>query len=149
MELFKKNSERTLDAERFSQITRGLHVSTTIEERFGEVNASYKFQKGGTLLSKVSNDFLLVNGDDDSLNVLSTVDLKVVKNLSTDGELAFCSVKVNQYLFVGCNKGLVFLFNVEKDWERTGPVQLSAKKISQMRIVVEDDATGTKNVLVC
>lgn len=95
MELFKKNSERTLDAERFSQITRGLHVSTTIEERFGEVNASYKFQKGGTLLCKISNDFLLVNGPDDSLCVLSTVDLSVAKDLSTDGEMAFCAVKVN------------------------------------------------------
>ena len=101
------------------------------------------------MLCKISNDFLLVNGPDDSLCVLSTVDLSVAKDLSTDGEMAFCAVKVNQYLYVGCNKGLVFLFNTERDWERTGPVQLSSKKISQMRIVVEDDAACTKNVLCC
>lgn len=41
MELFKKNSEKALDAERFSQLVQGLHVSTTIEEKFEEVTASY------------------------------------------------------------------------------------------------------------
>jgi len=55
MELFKKNSEKALDAERFGQITRGLHVSTTVEERFEEVTASHTFQKEGcTLLYKIS-----------------------------------------------------------------------------------------------
>jgi hypothetical protein len=149
MELFKKNSERTLDAERFSQITRGLHVSTTIEERFGEVNATYKFQKGGNLLYKINNDLILVNGPDLGLDVLSTVDLSVVKTLATDGEVSFCALKVNQYLFVGCNKGLIFTYNVERDFERSGPVQLSGAKISQMRMVVEDDAAGTKHILCC
>ena len=149
MELFKKNSERTLDAERFSQITRGLHVSTTIEERFGEVDATYKFQKGGNLLYKINNDLILVNGPDLGLDVLSTKDLKVVKSLATDGEVAFCALKVNQFLYVGCNRGLIFTYNVEKDFERAGPVQLSPNKISQMRTVIEDteDAVGTKHVL--
>jgi len=56
---------------------------------------------------------------------------------------------VNQYLFVGCNKGLIFTYNVERDFERSGPVQLSGAKISQMRMVVEDDAAGTKHILCC
>ena len=43
MELFKANSEKALDAERFGQLTRGLHVTTTVEEKFEEVTAVYKF----------------------------------------------------------------------------------------------------------
>ena len=108
MELFKKNSEKALDAERFGQLTRGLHVTTTVEERFEEVTAKYEFQKEGTLLHKISNELLLVNGPDKSVDILSTKDLTVKYNLETDGgEMAFCACQVNDLLFVGCNSAEV------------------------------------------
>ena len=64
MELFRKNSEKALDAERFGQITRGLHISTTVEEKFEEVNATYSSQKEITLLVKIDADTILTNGPD-------------------------------------------------------------------------------------
>jgi len=83
MALFKKNSEKALDAERFSQLVQGLHVSTTVEEKFDEVTATYTAQKEVTLLAKISKDFMVVNGPNNSIDILSTKNLEVLHNLDT------------------------------------------------------------------
>jgi len=111
MALFQTNSEKLMDAERFSSIARGLHVSSTIEEKFEEVHAVYNSPRSVTLLYKISQDLILVNGPNTSIDVLSTKDLKVQHNLSTDGEIPFCACKVDNHLFIGCNKGHVFIFD--------------------------------------
>ena len=50
MQLFKKYNSKALDSQHFSHITRGQHVSTTLEERFDEVSAIHYFPTRGTLL---------------------------------------------------------------------------------------------------
>merc|ERR1712226_915532 len=60
---------------------------------------------------KISNDLIAVNGPGTSIDILSTKDLKVVHNLSTNGELPFSACQVNGFLFIGCNKGHVFIYN--------------------------------------
>ena len=113
MELFKKNSEKALDAARFGQITRGLHVSTTVEERFEEVSAIYNAQKEITLLYRPNKDFIVVTGPNSSIDVLSAKDLSVHANLDTSGEMAFSACQITNLLFVGCNKGHLFIYNAD------------------------------------
>lgn len=88
-----------------------MHVSTTVEEKFEEVTAVYNAQKEITLLHRISQDLILVNGPDSSIDILSTEDLKVLHNLNTNGEMAFCACQINHLLFVGCNKGHVFIYD--------------------------------------
>lgn len=92
MDLFKKNSEKALDAERFSQLVQGLHVSTTIEEKFEEVTATYTAQKEVTLLAHISKEAMVVNGPNNSIDVLSSKTLEVLHNLDTQGQMAFCAL---------------------------------------------------------
>ena len=147
MELFKRNSEMALDAERFGQLTRGLHVTTTVEERFEEVSAVYKFQKEGTLLHKVSPELLLVNGPDKSIDILSAKDLSVAHNLETDGgEMAFCACEVNNLLFVGCNAGEVYIYDALDKYAKCGHIKLR-EKVSQMKVLACDD--GQKHLICC
>lgn len=54
MAMFETNSEKLVDAERFGQITRGMHVSSTVEEKFEEVCAVYNSNRPLTLLYKIS-----------------------------------------------------------------------------------------------
>ena len=149
MELFNKNSEKALDAERFGQITRGLHVSTTVEEKFEEVSASYNFQKEGNLLYKISNELVLVNGPDASVDILSTKDLKVLHNLNTDAQMAFCACQAGNLLYVGCNNGKIFIYDADKDYEPTGQCEIRKEKVSQIALLELDDNTQTKLLIVC
>jgi hypothetical protein len=96
---------------------QGLHVSTTIEEKFEEVTASYTAQKEVTLLAKVSNNAIVVNGPNNSIDILSTKTLEVIANLDTDGQMAFCALLIDDQLFVGCNKGMLFRFNAKDGYK--------------------------------
>lgn len=148
MALFQTNSEKLIDAERFSSIVRGLHVSTTIEEKFEEVQAVYNSNRSVTLLYKISQDFILVNGPNASIDVLSTKDLKVQHNLSTDGEIPFSACKVNNHLFIGCNRGHVFIFDTDDGYKLTGHQQLR-DKVSCMKELRLRDAADTRMVICC
>lgn len=146
MEVFKKNAEKALDAERFSQITQGLHVSTTIEEKFEEVTATYTAQKEVTLLHQISKDLLLVNGPDNSIDILSTKTLEVIHNLDTDGQMAFCACQINDMLFVGCNKGNVFVYNATQGYAKIHHVTLKDRVTAMKTLTLED---GTKHLICC
>ena len=79
---FQKNSEMALDAQRFQQIIKGLHVHTTVEERFEQITAKHDFECEGTLLQKIKGrGLLLVNGPERSLRLVSTKDLSLVHEL--------------------------------------------------------------------
>ena len=147
MELFNKNSEKALDAERFGQITRGLHVSTTVEEKFEEVSASYNFQKEGNLLYKISNDLILVNGPDASVDILSTKDLSVLHSLSTDAQMAFCACQAGNLLYVGCNNGKIFIFDADQGYQPAGSCEIRKEKVSQIALLQLDD--DSKFLIVC
>lgn len=117
MALFETNSEKILDAERFSAITRGLHVSSTVEEKFEEVQAVYNSKRSITLLYRISKDLILVNGPATNIDVLSTKDLKVVYTLETNGEMPFSACQVDNLLYIGCNKGHIFIFNSDDSYK--------------------------------
>jgi len=80
-----------IDCERFNQITRGLHVFSTLEQKFEEVNAVFESSKEITLLYQISPDLILVNAPISGAIVLSAKDLKELHKLDTQGEVAFCA----------------------------------------------------------
>ena len=80
---------------------------------------------------------MLVNNDAESLVVVSSSDLKVKHTLALKGQTAFCACIVGKYLYVGCNKGEVVIYNLKKDFEFVNHIKLGAgEKVSQMHLLV-------------
>ena len=69
-------------------------------------------------------------------------------NLETQGEMAFCACQINNFLFVGCNNGEIYIYDVDKGYEKTGHCKLR-EKVSQMKLLLLQDDAQTKLLICC
>ena len=101
-----------MDTQRFGQIAKGLHASTTFEQ--ADLRHYFK-DRQGSLLCKIDDKHLLVTGPHHSIDVLNAKDLSKIANLNTDGKMAFCAVRKGDLLFAGCVQGLLFSWRIGED----------------------------------
>ena len=85
------------------------------------------------MVSQIDSKHVAVSGPNKSLDILSTLDLSVVANLDTDGQIPFVAARTGNLLFAGCNQGYLFNWNITDGFVNRNLVVVS-HKISQMSI---------------
>ena len=55
------------------------------------------------MVSHIDDKHIAVSGPNKSLDILYTLDLSVVANLDTEGQIPFCAARHGKMLFAGCN----------------------------------------------
>ena len=64
--------------------------------------------------------------------------------------MAFSACLIKNLLFVGCNKGHVFIYDISQDFNKTNHIQLEKKeKVSYMKILALSDDAQTKHLICC
>ena len=112
-DLVKEASNRGLDAQRFYQIAKGLHAQTTFEQ----IDTVHKFDREGGLLHRIDERHIAVNGTNKSLDILASLDLSLIVNLDTEGQMPFCIARNGNILYAGCNQGYLFGWNMNHGFQ--------------------------------